>query len=443
MFHFLFWILISSVSIIAWPWNENLHSDWGISTAACQSVQCIEKIQNQLSDLKIQRMAVFNRGGVRTVAVFSGKERVFSRFDETSKKLFETVTKGPSPSAFWMDFGFECPGSFGVSMSEVNCSESEKIYTDLDRAHKNRTKVKKLYLDRSVSFDDMQKLPDLKELREVQISHRLPVYRPFPLDEFPKLERLYLADAGSLPSASRVHRKLKSAVLKGSCGQYKGGVSDSVCIREITSAFLKYAPNLEELDLTDNIIEKIPKDIRKMQRLKKLSFSEISENELKKTAGLGIEELTLKNSSLKNISKEASGLKNLKKLTVSVSAEGGNSLSEFPIVLNGRLEELNLIGHYEIMKIPENIHKIKNLKRLTVIDSDISEIPSGISRLKFLEEIEIGTVSGRRKKDRTLVLPASFCTMKKMKRLRITGIKADRETVKKLEDCLPKVRFDY
>ncbi|HNI98129.1 MAG TPA: hypothetical protein PL169_18820 [Leptospiraceae bacterium] len=443
MIHFLFWILVSSVTLKAWPWNENLHSDWGISAAACHSSQCIEKIQTQLSELKVPRTAVFNRGGVRTVAVFSGRDRVFSRFDETSKKLFETLTKGPSPSAFWIDFGFECPGSFGISLSEAVCSESEKIYTDLDRAHKNKTKVKKLYLDRSVSFDDMQKLLDLKELTEIQISQRLPVYRPFPLDEFPKLERLYLGDAGSLPSAVRIHRKLKSAVLKGSCGQYKGGTSDAVCIREIRSSFLKHVPNLEELDLTDNIIEKIPKDIGRAQKLKKLSLSEIRETELKKISGLGIEDLTMKNSSLKNISKDVSFLKKLKKLSVSVSAEGGASLSEFPIVSNGKIQELSLIGHYEIMKIPQNIHRMKHLRRLTVIDSDISEIPANISSLKFLEELEIGTVSGRRKKDRTLVLPVSLCSMKKLKRLRITGMRTDRETLRKLEDCLPKVRFDY
>ena len=98
---------------------------------------------------------------------------------------------------------------------------------------------------------------------------------------------------------------------------------------------------------------------------------------------LNTKELDLNNNKLTKIPKEIGNLKNLKKLYLS-----GNQLTEIPKEIGNlkNLQKLDL-DYNQLKKIPKEIGNLKNLKRLLLYNNQLTEIPKEIGNLKKLKTL--------------------------------------------------------
>ncbi|MBD8489728.1 hypothetical protein IFO69_13305 [Echinicola sp. CAU 1574] len=110
----------------------------------------------------------------------------------------------------------------------------------------------------------------------------------------------------------------------------------------------------------------------------------------------------------------------------------GNNFTEFPteVLSMPQLEEL-LIGHNPVSKLPDNLESFKNLKRLSINNTQIKEFPSDLSALESLETI--GLDHNEFKK-----VPEPILTIPNLKRLglnnnKLTNLKFIDERLERLE----------
>lgn len=96
------------------------------------------------------------------------------------------------------------------------------------------------------------------------------------------------------------------------------------------------------------------------------------------------------------IPKEISKLKNIKKLSVYINGINGplpKGIKHFK-----HLEELNL-GITNLNKLHVNLYKLEKLKKLNLAGNFFKDIPKGISRLRNLEELNLSLYTGKLPKD--------------------------------------------
>ena len=96
------------------------------------------------------------------------------------------------------------------------------------------------------------------------------------------------------------------------------------------------------------------------------------------------------------IPKEISKVKNIKKLVVNIKGIDGPLPKKIKYFKH--LEELNL-GLTYITKIHPNLYKLKKLKKLDLSGNFFKDIPKGISALKNLEDLNLNLYSGKLPKD--------------------------------------------
>ena len=96
------------------------------------------------------------------------------------------------------------------------------------------------------------------------------------------------------------------------------------------------------------------------------------------------------------IPKEISKVKNIKKLVVNIKGIDGPLPKKIKYFKH--LEELNL-GLTYITKIHPNLYKLKKLKKLDLTGKFFKDIPKGISALKNLEDLNLNLYSGKLPKD--------------------------------------------
>ena len=100
------------------------------------------------------------------------------------------------------------------------------------------------------------------------------------------------------------------------------------------------------------------------------------------------------------IPKEISKVKNIKKLVVNIKGIDGPLPKKIKYFKH--LEELNL-GLTYITKIHPNLYKLKKLKKLDLSGNFFKDIPKGISALKNLEDLNLNLYSGKLPKDSYLI----------------------------------------
>ena len=100
------------------------------------------------------------------------------------------------------------------------------------------------------------------------------------------------------------------------------------------------------------------------------------------------------------IPKEISKVKNIKKLVVNIKGIDGPLPKKIKYFKH--LEELNL-GLTYITKIHPNLYKLKKLKKLDLSGNFFKDIPKGISALKNLEDLNLNLYSGKLPKDIEIV----------------------------------------
>ncbi len=153
---------------------------------------------------------------------------------------------------------------------------------------------------------------------------------------------------------------------------------------EIWSEIFKLK-NLLRLELYNNQIIVIPKQIEKLTNLKKLSFGanliEEIPIEIGKLTKLHL--LYLWQNKIKKLPKQIGKLTNLEELYL-----WENQISEIPTEI-GKLTNLIKLnfGNNRLNKIPKEIEKLVNLHKLNLGNNQIKEVPVEISSLTYLKKL--------------------------------------------------------
>ena len=108
------------------------------------------------------------------------------------------------------------------------------------------------------------------------------------------------------------------------------------------------------------------------------------------------------------IPKEISKVKNIKKLVVNIKGIDGPLPKKIKYFKH--LEELNL-GLTYLKKIHPNLYKLKKLRKLDLAGNFFNEIPKGISALKNLEELNLNLYFGN--------LPNDIVKLKKLNSMKL------------------------
>ena len=122
------------------------------------------------------------------------------------------------------------------------------------------------------------------------------------------------------------------------------------------------------------------------------------------------------------IPKEISKVKNIKKLVVNIKGIDGPLPKKIKYFKH--LEELNL-GLTYITKIHPNLYKLKKLRKLNLVGNFFDDIPKGISALRNLEELDLDIYFGK--------FPKDIVQLKKLNTIKIDTYKLTKEQQKWLE----------
>ena len=163
-------------------------------------------------------------------------------------------------------------------------------------------------------------------------------------------------------------------------------------LREVPDEVFSY-PDIQELNLTNNLISDLPKNFATLKSLRVLhlnmcSFDRIPECifELK-----DLEELHMSANFLKQIDPRIAQLKKLRVLDLGNGLENKNEITEIPEILftMTSLEELDL-DENPIQEISDKIGNLENLKVLSLREVPAKVSLDEVSRLKKLESLTLG-----------------------------------------------------
>jgi len=166
--------------------------------------------------------------------------------------------------------------------------------------------------------------------------------------------------------------------------------------------------NLKKLYLNDNQLSDLPKEIAELKSLQTLDLRNNQLSDLpKEIAELkSLQELYLSSNQLSDLSKEIAELKNLKKLYLN-----DNQLSDLPkeIAELKSLQTLNLSSN-QLSDLPKEIAELKSLQTLNLSYNKLSDLPKEIAELKNLQTLYL-------KKTQLSDLPKEIAELKSLQYL--------------------------
>lgn len=145
---------------------------------------------------------------------------------------------------------------------------------------------------------------------------------------------------------------------------------------------------LYTLDLSNNLINVLPKEIFKLKKLITLDISNLLFNEFPKELFLikNLKSLIMIGNNLKELPSKISLLNNLEVLNL-----GNNMLKELPKEISD-LKKLNKLRIWmnEFEELPSEIYKLENLKMLDLWNNNIKKVSVEIQKLKKLTNLDLG-----------------------------------------------------
>lgn len=155
--------------------------------------------------------------------------------------------------------------------------------------------------------------------------------------------------------------------------------------------YLPIMPKLQELDMTGNKMDKLPKNIGRLLTLEKLKLDDNRLLRLPESIGelIHLQTLSLQSN---NISKLPDGMGNLQSL-VKLDLDK-NFLAELPFTLMKlkHLERLYLRKNL-LEQLPDNLGDLLSLKSLNIESNPILHLPASITKLVNLEYLEVRDTS--------------------------------------------------
>ena len=169
---------------------------------------------------------------------------------------------------------------------------------------------------------------------------------------------------------------------------------------------------LENLDLSDNKLNKLPKAIDKVKKLKEIDLRNNNFTTIPKAIIRlpSLRVLSVKNNQLKEIPDQIGNLVSLKKLSLE-----GNKLKNIPEALHNLtvLKSFGL-GDNEITDLPEFIGNFPSLKNLNLSVNHLKKIPRTIGNLTSLETLWLD-------ENQLKEIPKSIGNLKSLKTLDLTS----------------------
>ncbi|WP_299457950.1 leucine-rich repeat domain-containing protein [uncultured Microscilla sp.] len=150
---------------------------------------------------------------------------------------------------------------------------------------------------------------------------------------------------------------------------------------------IRQTPNITNLNLSDNQIERIPAWIATLKNLQVLYLNNNQITNIDKLCALPhLEVLQLNNNQISRIPESIRGLTNLKRLYIN-----NNLLVEVPTAL-GELTQLNqlLLAKNQLIDLPDTIGKLINLTSLNLFDNRLEQLPDTIGNLTQLTYLQLG-----------------------------------------------------
>jgi Leucine-rich repeat (LRR) protein len=145
--------------------------------------------------------------------------------------------------------------------------------------------------------------------------------------------------------------------------------------------------NLQELDLSNKGLTRIPESIGELKNLKELVLSVNKLEKLPESFGklTNLQKLGLSTNQLTSLPESIGNLTNLKELNLS-----SNPLKQLPESIGNltNLEELHLLDN-QLEKLPESIGNLTNLEILDLMYNPLEILPESIGKLTNLEKLRL------------------------------------------------------
>lgn len=158
---------------------------------------------------------------------------------------------------------------------------------------------------------------------------------------------------------------------------------------------------IEDLNLSDNLIESLPDNMENLKKIKSLNLADnrINSVDVSLFRYQSIEKLNLSINEIKEIKETISGFSGaVQKFTSIISGMAPGKLKELDLSYNKlesipysfsyfiSLEKLNLEGNF-CKSVPSAVFYLKNLQSLNMAYNRINQIPTGLGQLLFLYEM--------------------------------------------------------